>query len=79
MTDAEQRAYAMLCFWMRDNRREITGRRGEARFRALYAGVHAAAEAAGLPDALVRRLIRVAIAAVEAPAGDEADAGPPHG
>ena len=65
MTDDEQRAYALLCFWMRDNRRALIGLRGDARFRALHAGVHAAAEASGLPDALVRRMIRVVLAAVE--------------
>ena len=79
MTDAEQRVYAMLCFWLRDHRRAFMRLRGDARFRALYAGVHAAAEASGLPDAVVHRLIRVVLAAVEAPAGDETDAGPPRG
>jgi hypothetical protein len=78
MTDEEQRAYAMLCFWLRDHRRAFLRLRGEARFRALYAGVHAAAEAAGLPDAVVRRMIRVAMEAIEVPAGQEVDGGKPR-
>jgi len=79
MTYDEQRAYALLCFWMGDNRRTFTGLRGDALFHALYTGVHAVAEASSLPDAVVRRMIRVAMEAIEAPAGEEVDGGKPRG
>jgi hypothetical protein len=70
MTHDEQQAFALLWYWIAHNRHELQVLRGDDLFQAMYTGIHAKAEAGRIPDAIVRRMIRGAIAAAER-AGEE--------